>query len=103
MNTTVRRLIPVLLAALFLERLCGTHAAEAPRSGAENPRAGGMPAPFLPAKYRLVHALETVMPDGKRGTAIGVLVADPRTRSFQTALMTTRRAGPVRQRKAGRR
>jgi hypothetical protein len=44
--------------------------------------------PFLPGRYRLVHALETVMPDGAKGTAIGVLVADPRTRGFRTALMT---------------
>jgi hypothetical protein len=44
--------------------------------------------PFLPGKYRLVHALETVMPDGAKGTAIGVLMADPRTRGFRTALMT---------------
>jgi hypothetical protein len=44
--------------------------------------------PFLPGKYRLVHALETVMPDGAKGTAVGVLVADPRTRGFRTVLMT---------------
>ena len=44
--------------------------------------------PFLPGKYRLVHALETIMPDGSKGTAIGVLVADPRTRGFRTALVT---------------
>jgi hypothetical protein len=44
--------------------------------------------PFLPGSHRLIHALETVMPDGAKGMAIGVLVADPRTRSFRTALMT---------------
>jgi hypothetical protein len=44
--------------------------------------------PFLPGSHRLVHELETVMPDGAKGTAIGVLVADPRTRSFRTVLMT---------------
>jgi hypothetical protein len=44
--------------------------------------------PFLPGSYRLVHALETVMPDGAKGTAIGILAADPRTRGFRTALMT---------------
>jgi hypothetical protein len=44
--------------------------------------------PFLPGSYRLVHALETFLPDGAKGTAIGVLVADPRTRGFRTALMT---------------
>ena len=44
--------------------------------------------PFLPGKYRLVHALETATPDGGRGTAIGVVVADPRTRHFRTVMMT---------------
>jgi hypothetical protein len=44
--------------------------------------------PFLPGSYRLVHALERVMPDGAKETAIGILSADPRTRSFRTALMT---------------
>jgi hypothetical protein len=48
----------------------------------------GCRRPFLPGKYRLVHALETVMPDGAKGTAVGLLVADPRTRGFRTALMT---------------
>jgi hypothetical protein len=48
----------------------------------------GCRRPFLPGKYRLVHALETVMPDGSKGTAVGVLVADPRTLGFRTALMT---------------
>ena len=28
------------------------------------------------------------MPDGSKGTAVGILVADPKTRSFQTVLMT---------------
>jgi len=45
-------------------------------------------SPFLPRSYRLVHSLERVTPDGAKGTAIGILSADPRTRSFQTALMT---------------
>ena len=44
--------------------------------------------PFLPEKYRLVHTLETVMPDRAKETAIGILVADPKTRGFQTVLMT---------------
>lgn len=44
--------------------------------------------PFLAGSYRLVHALETVMPDGTSGTAVGVLVADPRTQYFRTAMMT---------------
>jgi hypothetical protein len=44
--------------------------------------------PFLAGSYRLVHVLETVMPNGSSGTAIGVLVADPRTQHFRTVMMT---------------
>jgi hypothetical protein len=44
--------------------------------------------PFLAAKYRLVHALEAFLPDGGKTTAIGVLVADPRSGSFRSVLMT---------------
>lgn len=44
--------------------------------------------PFLGGSYRLVHALETVMPNGSSGTAVGVLVADSRTRHFRTVMMT---------------
>lgn len=43
---------------------------------------------FLPGSYRLVHAIETVMPNGSSGTAIGVLVADPGTQGFRTVMMT---------------
>ena len=44
--------------------------------------------PFLPAKYRLVHSLEALLPGGGTATAIGVLVADPRSGSFRSVLMT---------------
>jgi hypothetical protein len=44
--------------------------------------------PFLPAKYRLVHSLEAMLPGGGTTTAIGVLVADPQTGSFRSVLMT---------------
>ncbi len=44
--------------------------------------------PFLPAKYRLVHALEALLPDGGVATAIGILVADPQSGSFRSILMT---------------
>lgn len=44
--------------------------------------------PFLPAKYRLVHTLEAHLPDGGKTTAIGVLLADPRSGSFRSVLMT---------------
>ncbi len=44
--------------------------------------------PFLPEKYRLVHSLEALLPDGGTATAIGILVADPRSGSFRSVLMT---------------
>ncbi|MHB8910639.1 MAG: hypothetical protein ACYDAA_17335 [Syntrophales bacterium] len=44
--------------------------------------------PFLPAKYRLVHTMEILLPDGGRATAIGVLLADPRSGGFRSVLMT---------------
>jgi hypothetical protein len=44
--------------------------------------------PFLPAKYRLVHSLEALLPDGGTATAIGVLIADPQNGSFRSVLMT---------------
>ncbi len=45
-------------------------------------------APFLNEKYRLVHALTATLPDGSESAAIGVLVADPGPRRFQTVVMT---------------
>ena len=45
-------------------------------------------SPFLPVKYRLVHSLEALLPGGGTTTAIGVLVADPRSGSFRSVLMT---------------
>lgn len=45
-------------------------------------------APFLNEKYRLVHALTATLPDGSENAAIGVLVADPGPRRFQTVVMT---------------
>jgi hypothetical protein len=44
--------------------------------------------PFLTEKVRLVHALKAVMPGGREGQAIGIMVADPGTGSFQSVLMT---------------
>ena len=38
--------------------------------------------------HRLVHALEAELPDGKKGAGIGVLLADPRRRTFRSMLMT---------------
>ena len=46
------------------------------------------PSPFLKQKYRLVHAIEARMPGDVRNAVIGVTVADPRTRSISSAIMT---------------
>ena len=86
-----RRLIPipVFFALLLLVGGCTGLKPLTPLDPARKPAVlEDCRRPFLPGKYRLVHALETVMPDGAKGTAIGVLVADPRTRGFRTALMT---------------
>ena len=44
--------------------------------------------PFLTEKYRLVHALNAVMPGDRESGAVGVLIADPGSGSFQSVLMT---------------
>lgn len=88
MKRAVCRLIQVLLAALSLGA-CASLPPLMPLAPALKTEVQeGCRRPFLFSKYRLVHALDTVMPDGKRGTAIGILIADPRTDRFQTALMT---------------
>jgi hypothetical protein len=48
----------------------------------------GCREPFLNEKYRLVHALTATLPGGSESAAIGVLVADPGPRRFQTVIMT---------------
>lgn len=87
MNATLRHLVPLLL----LLTVCACTGLK-PLTPLDPVRKSavleGCRRPFLPGKYRLVHAMEMVMPDGAKGTAVGILVADPRTRSFQTALMT---------------
>jgi len=82
------RLVPLLLLLLTVNACTGLKPlipVDAVRKAAvlENCR-----SPFLPGSHRLIHALERVMPDGVKETAIGILSADPRTRRFRTALMT---------------
>ncbi|HOG07732.1 MAG: hypothetical protein M0P04_06675 [Syntrophales bacterium] len=48
----------------------------------------GCREPFLKEKYRLVHVLTATLPGGSESAAIGVLVADPGPRRFQTVIMT---------------
>ena len=85
------RIVPALLSLLLIHLVAGC-AGVAPLK----PLAEGLkPAiladcrqPFLSGKYRLVHSVSAELPGGGRTTALGVLVADPRTRSFRSVLMT---------------
>lgn len=88
MNETIRRFIPILLAAFALSACASLPPLKPLDPSLKTFVQEGCRRPFLFSKYRLVHALDTVLPDGKKATAIGILVADPRTRRFQTALMT---------------
>lgn len=88
MNVMTRRLFPLFLLLLTVGACTGLKPLTPLDPGRKSAVLEGCRRPFLPEKYRLVHALETVMPDGAKGTAVGVLVADPRTRGFRTALMT---------------
>ncbi len=45
-------------------------------------------APFLRARYRLVHSIEATMPAGETGHLMGVTVADPARRTLHSALLT---------------
>lgn len=88
MNTMPNPLVPLLFLLLTLGACSGLKPLTPLEPARKNAVLEGCRQPFLPGKYRLVHALETVMPDGAKGTAVGVLVADPRTLGFRTALMT---------------
>ena len=88
MNETIRRLIPILLVTLALSACASVPILKPLDPALKTAVEEGCRRPFLFSKYRLVHALETVLPDGKKETAIGIVVADPMTRRFQMALMT---------------
>jgi len=88
MNVMPRPLFPLFLLLLTVGACTGLKPLTPLDPTRKSAVLEGCRRPFLPGKYRLVHALETVMPDGAKGTAVGVLVADPRTRGFRTALMT---------------
>ena len=88
MKTTARRIIPILLAAFALSACASLPPLKPLDPTLKTSVQEGCRRPFLFSKFRLVHALDTVLPDGKKGTAIGILVADPRTGRFQTALIT---------------
>ena len=88
MNVMPRPLFPLFLLLLTVGACTGLKPLTPLDPTRKSAVLEGCRRPFLPGKYRLVHALETVMLDGAKGTAVGVLVADPRTRGFRTALMT---------------
>ena len=84
----LRHLVPLLLLLLTVDACTGLKPLIPLDPARKTAVLEDCRRPFLPGSYRLVHALETVMPDGAKGTAIGILVADPRTLGFRTALMT---------------
>jgi hypothetical protein len=88
MNAMLRHLSPLLLLLLTVGACTGLKPLTPLDPARKTAVLKECRRPFLPGSYRLVHALEAVMPNGAKGTAIGILVADPRTRGFRTALMT---------------
>jgi hypothetical protein len=88
MNETIRRIILILLVTLALSGCASIPILKPLDPVLKIAVEEGCRRPFLSSKYRLVHALEMVMPDGKKGTAIGIVVADPFTQRLQMALMT---------------
>ena len=43
---------------------------------------------FLAAQWRFIHSIEAALPNGDRGSMMGVTVADPVTRSIHCVIMT---------------
>jgi len=87
-NTRHLRLVPLLLLLLTVNACTGLKPLIPLDPARKNTVLENCRRPFLPGSYRLIHALERVMPDGAKETAIGILSADPRTQGFRTALMT---------------
>jgi len=87
-NTILLRLVPLLLLLLTVNACTGLKPLIPLDPARKNTVLENCRRPFLPGSYRLIHALERVMPDGAKETAIGILSADPRTQGFRTALMT---------------
>jgi len=88
MNAIQCCLVPVLLTVLAASACTAPHALRPLDPGAMPAVSAGCQRPFLKMTYRLVHALEADLPDGKKGAGIGVLLADPRKRTFRSMLMT---------------
>ena len=88
MNAIQRRLVPVLLTVLAAGACTAPHALRPLDPALMSTVSAGCQKPFLKMTHRLVHALEADLPDGKKGAGIGVLLADPRKRTFRSMLMT---------------
>jgi hypothetical protein len=88
MNAMPRCFAPLLLLFLTVNACAGLKPLISLDPGRKTAVLEECRRPFLPGSYRLVHLLEMDMPDGEKGTAIGVLSADPGTPAFRTALMT---------------
>jgi hypothetical protein len=83
------RMIPLLAASLLALGGCAALPPLKPLDPSLEPAAlEACRRPFLVEKVRLVHEMRIVMPGEREGQAIGVLLADPGTRSFQSVLMT---------------
>jgi hypothetical protein len=88
MKATLCRLVPILVIVLFAGSCAAPIALKPLDPALIATVSAGCQRPFLREPFRLVHALEFDLPGGKKGAAVGVLKADPRTRTFRTILMT---------------
>jgi hypothetical protein len=88
MNAIQRRLVPVLLTVLAAGACTAPHALRPLDPALMSAVSEGCQRPFLKMPHRLVHALEADLPDGRKGVGIGVLLADPRKRTFRSMQMT---------------
>lgn len=88
MNAILCRLVPLLLTVLAAAACTAPHALRPLDPALISVVSAGCQRPFLKETQRLVHALEAELPDGKKGAGIGVLLADPRRRTFRSMLMT---------------
>jgi hypothetical protein len=88
MNAIQCRIVPVLLTVLAAGACTAPYALKPLDPALMSTVSAGCERPFLKTTHRLVHALEADLPDGKKGGGIGVLLADPRKRTFRSMLIT---------------
>jgi hypothetical protein len=88
MNATLRRLISILTIVLVAGACAAPLTIKPLDPALTDVVREGCQRPFLREPFRLVHALEIDLPGGKKNAAVGVLVADPLSRTFRSMLMT---------------